>query len=64
MTVAPDTDIDAARHVAAAVARAGLVVTEACCIHQPPVPGCPPCAEVALQLALAHVQEVRADFAI
>lgn len=54
----------AARAIAAAVTKAGVHLTEGSCVHSPAVAGCPPCAEVALRLALAEVEELRADFAV
>lgn len=62
--VAPDLRVDAARDVQAALVRRGLHILLATCIHTPQVPGCPPCTEVALRIALAQVQEVRADWSV
>lgn len=50
--------------VTEAVEHAGLHTTSAVCVHTPARAGCPPCAEVALLLALDAVREVRTDFAV
>lgn len=50
------------RAVRDAGTRRGLRFTRDACTHVPPRPGCPPCAEVALRLALDEIADLRVEF--